>query len=227
MVRQSRSTMRLADFNDSDVVVSPIKRLVLYQSNSEDFTSPLKETCANDSDAGVTPLPRRRYGALQYAFSVPSTTTCSSPASCGEISIPPLERDTPIRVMHKDSSSLMLCNLNLGLCLIGVELEGHPYLAKGGPIDWLPSKMKECGHIVGISVDNSCVGWNNLVASVIRGRYELDFRPVILLSIMTMAGAILLGYSAISRGGRGLRGTYQVVNENFVLKCSWLGGCRS
>lgn len=94
---------------------------------------------------------------------MPSITTGSSPASCGGISIPTLERGTSIQVMHKD----MLCHLNLDLCSRGVEgeeLEAHPSVAEGCPIDWLPSKMKECGHIVGISVDNSCAGWNNRVA---------------------------------------------------------------
>lgn len=114
-----------------------------------------------------TPLPERRYGALQYVVSVLSITTGSYLASCGGISIPLLERETSIQVMHEDNLPLMLCHLNLGLCSRGVEgkeLEAHLSWAEGCPIDWLPSKVKECGHIVGILVDNSYAGLNNLVA---------------------------------------------------------------
>ncbi|KAJ8615873.1 hypothetical protein MRB53_035245 [Persea americana] len=44
------------------------------------------------------------------------------------------------------------------------DLEGPIPSVGGIKSDWLPFKIKECGKIVGITVDNSKEGWSHLLA---------------------------------------------------------------
>ncbi|KAJ8638074.1 hypothetical protein MRB53_012341 [Persea americana] len=46
-----------SEFKKSSEVLSPIKRLVLYSSNSDDYYSPMKEPYAYECDTDPTPIP--------------------------------------------------------------------------------------------------------------------------------------------------------------------------
>ncbi|XXG89344.1 hypothetical protein AAC387_Pa12g1364 [Persea americana] len=45
-----------SQYRKSSDILSPIIRLVLYSSDSDDFSSPMKEACADDCDAEPTPI---------------------------------------------------------------------------------------------------------------------------------------------------------------------------
>lgn len=107
------------------------------------------------------------------AISVPSTATGSSPASVDRVSLSSPEEGRCIiraggadfllppfeRMWHSGRVELSGDN-SIEEVPIGIDFTP----AGESKEDWLPQKIVECGMVVGISVDNTKRGWDNLVS---------------------------------------------------------------